>query len=459
MFRNQLLAPCLFCLLLLTCPALASSPLGGFNGARPQALGNAYAGLADDAYAFYVNQAGLAGLKLPNFFSTYSQLDANTAFSALGGAVPGTFGLTVGLGYRRLSISGLQASSETVDNTDQEIALAVAKKIDDDFSLGAALRFIARGLSKPVPGFEGANGCGLACDVGVRRSYRPWLRLGLSLQDLGGRINYQDGSSADLPYELVVGGALDLFGRGALFEERNEIGVTLDFNKSRDAPLLVRGGVEWRLTPQLAVRAGLEQSFAELQDPFPRGIIYNNLTAGLGFHYSSFAVDYAMRRNGDPTGDVINYLSFGYEYAEPTAEAVRPAPEENSPLAAEASIPRVVRVKHFPDVPAKFWAREAIEMLATAGLMWGYTDGSFHPSNKVTLGEFETIFSVGQHVPPGIIADGQKLITRQEAADRLKLKARIDRPRRPLTRAELAVMIYQTDWAQAAIKRLPTLQE
>jgi len=50
-------------------------------------------------------------------------------------------------------------------------------------------------------------------------------------------------------------------------------------------------------------------------------------------------------------------------------------------------------------------------------------------------------------------------VTRGEAARRLKLKTKVDRPGQPITRAELAMMIYQTGWAQTALKRLPELEE
>ena len=457
MFRSRALK----CFLLLaiiffTRPALASSPLDGFNGARPQALGNAYVALADDAYAFYVNPAGLTGLKQINIFSTYAQPGDNITLSGAGIVFPDVFGLTAGLGYRRQTASGFQASAETVDDTYQEIAFSAAKQISDGLSLGAAARFIAHGLSKDVSGFY--SGSGQAFDLSVKRIYRPWLQLGLSLQNLDGRITDQDGSVTELPLNLLAGVSCNLLGKNALFKDRNEVRVNIDFNENSSNPLLWHLGLEWLPLETIALRAGIDQNAAETDS----ANIVNNLTFGLGFSRGGLTLDYAMRRNGDQTGDVINYLSFAYEFAEAgTAEAAPPAREEKAEVLPqpEAAPVKALKLKHFPDVTIDYWAREAIELLSTAGIMWSHADGYFYPNSLVTRAEFETILSVALRTPPVEVADGGKYMTRQEAASRLRLSSRLNRPNRPITRAELAQMIYQTDWAKAALKRLPVLEE
>lgn len=453
-------------------PVWATSPLSGFNGARPLALGNAYVALSDDVYSFYTNPAGLTGLKLINFFSTYSQLDSNQTYSSLGAVLPkNQYDLTVGVGYRRISVTGFQVSSMEVDFTDQEIGLALAKELAPGTSIGAVLHYISRGLSQ---GTSSANGSGQALDLAVKRVYRPWLRLGLCAQDLLGRINYIDGTSADLPYSLVAGASFDLLGRNAYIVNASELTIDLDMSETAGTPLLFRSGVEWRLSPQVALRFGIDQNIADTPALSPQQIItyntqtitYNNLTFGLGLHYDKMQIDYAMRRNGDPTGDVTHYLSFGYELAGPTVEASPPARKKPAgEQTAEVPIVRTIRIKHFADVPAAFWGQREIELLATAGIMWGYADGNFYPNNAVTVDEFNSIVPVDKSVALPFVPDEEKLITRQAAAQRLKIigkldiKGKIDRLRSPITRAELARMIYQTDWGQAAVKKLPNLEE
>jgi S-layer homology domain len=447
-------------IILFARPALASSPLDGFNGARPQALGNAYVALADDAYAFYVNPAGLAELKQINIFSTYSQPGDNITLSGAGAVFPDLYGLTAGLGYRRQAAAGFTApGGTTVDYIDQELAVILAKQISGGLSIGAAARFINSGYS-------GAMTSGQAFDLSVKRTYQPWLRLGLSLQDLGGRTNNLDGTVSELPYNLLAGVSCDLLGKKALFKDRNEVRLNADLSENGSNPLLWHLGLEWLPIEAIALRAGIDQNLGDSGNTSSgastsSGII-NNLTFGLGFSRGGLTLDYAMRRNGDQTGDVINYLSFAYEFSEAgTAEASHPAREEKVelPPQPETAPVKALKLKHFPDVAIDYWAREAIEMLSTAGIMWSHADGYFYPNSRVTRAEFETILSVAMRTPPVEVADGDKYMTRQEAASRLRLSSRLNRPNRPITRAELAQMIYQTDWAKAALKRLPVLEE
>ena len=465
LFRSAIKLLLVLAIFIFSAPTWASSPLSGFNGARPQALGNAYTALADDAYSFYIDPAGLTELKLLNLFSTYSQLDSSTTFSSFGVISPNVlFETSVGLGYRRLSLTGLQdVSGNSVDYNDQEIGLALAKEVSEGFAIGAVVRYISRGQST---GSSSADASGQALDLAVRRVYQPWLRLALSAQDLAGSLIYKDGTLVALPYNVVAGASLDLLGPKALIDSRNELTANLDLSENRGNPLLAHVGLEWHPLPLIALRAGVDQSFGESQGTTTSGVVFNNYTFGLGLHYGSVTLDYAMRRTGDVTGDVTHFISFAYAYLEaPEAAEAAPAVEISKVLPKE--IPeelttgepvevagKGVKLKHFPDVPPDFWGREEIELLATAGIMWGYADGKFHPQNKVTRGELETIVSVGRHLPPLRVSNETRPATRSEAGLRLKVRFRIDRPQKPITRAELAKMIYQTDWAQTAIKRL-----
>ena len=47
----------------------------------------------------------------------------------------------------------------------------------------------------------------------------------------------------------------------------------------------------------------------------------------------------------------------------------------------------------FPDVPATHWASDAIGALADAGIMGGYPDGTFQPSNPMTRAEVAVVLS------------------------------------------------------------------
>lgn len=54
--------------------------------------------------------------------------------------------------------------------------------------------------------------------------------------------------------------------------------------------------------------------------------------------------------------------------------------------------PSETPVQHFPDVTPDKWYYEAVNNMAEAGILKGYSDGLFHPDNLVTEAEVATIF-------------------------------------------------------------------
>jgi hypothetical protein len=52
---------------------------------------------------------------------------------------------------------------------------------------------------------------------------------------------------------------------------------------------------------------------------------------------------------------------------------------------------RVLRLASFKDVPEGYWAKEAIEYLATIGIIGGYPDGTFRPDKIINRAELTTL--------------------------------------------------------------------
>ena len=55
----------------------------------------------------------------------------------------------------------------------------------------------------------------------------------------------------------------------------------------------------------------------------------------------------------------------------------------------------------FPDVAPGYWAFQAIEALAAAGITTGFPDGEFKPTNPVTRAQMATFLAraLGLHHP------------------------------------------------------------
>lgn len=73
-------------------------------------------------------------------------------------------------------------------------------------------------------------------------------------------------------------------------------------------------------------------------------------------------------------------------------------PDSNITRAEFATIltrlfPAKVGEQHFNDVPAEFWAADAIAMAASKGWVRGYADGGFHPNDNIKRGEAVTLLN------------------------------------------------------------------
>jgi hypothetical protein len=231
-----------------------------------------------------------------------------------------------------------------------------------------------------------------------------------------------------------------------------------DLSQNAGRPLLLHSGVEWWPVQFLAARAGVDQSYAEVQGATSQNTIFNNLTAGVGLRFPGVALDYALYRYGDATGDLVHYFSLSYSEVAEDSEWKVSTPEVSQAGTGEGGTVKKLKKKHFTDVPAGYWARDPIELLATAGVMDGFPDGKYRPNQAMTRGNFDTILSVAKNSLPAFVSEPEELLTRAEAARMLGLTGKTDRPKAPITRAEAAMMLYNTYWAQAIIKRLPPIE-
>ncbi len=74
-----------------------------------------------------------------------------------------------------------------------------------------------------------------------------------------------------------------------------------------------------------------------------------------------------------------------------------------SALILSLLLPVIASAKEFPDVPAGYWAQNAINEMAGLGFLAGAPDGNFYPENPVTRAEFAAMIvkSLKLPVKPG----------------------------------------------------------
>jgi len=439
-------------------PARAFDPQTPAIGARPLGLGKAFAGLADDGSAIFLNPAGLArtgSLKLMSFYATPFPDWSDNVIVALGAALPDVFGRTLGAGYINDSTSGFILNSTEYSLTKQRFLLGFAENLDEKLALGINLNVMTIGASIQSPLLAGTVGSGLDLDAGLLYKMREGLTLGANLQNvlpssLGGKFTYDSGASESLPANLKAGLSWKFRGGYNLLFD-------LDYSLEKIRPVLLHLGLEFLPNGLIALRGGLDQS---PQTPDTRTDVYTHTTLGLGINLRGYTFDYTYYKHGNSSGDVTNYFSMGY---------VGPAPAKPQPTREAAPVPVVppselapprVEISHFKDVPANYPSKEAIELMAAAGLIQGFPDGTFRPEEKVTRQEFETILALARRVEAKNIKQPDKPITRVQILTILSRNG-IGLPgfkklpaNEPVSRAELADMMYQTPFGQAAAKRL-----
>ncbi|OGC33516.1 hypothetical protein A2311_06185 [candidate division WOR-1 bacterium RIFOXYB2_FULL_48_7] len=443
------------------------SPLSGKYGARPLALGNAFTAQADDANAIFINSAGLSDIKLAKLISNYGQIDADTSFTSLAAALPTGFGGMVGAGYRNLTVSNIAISTETMSHTEQELVVSLANKIGKKLAVGLNLRLIGKGLSQDISGYDYLYASGSAFDFFAKFPLTNWWSVGGSIQNIDSRLTYRSGTEEKLPLTAILGNSWQIAGETALIKRENESGIlNLDLNKASGDPILLSAGLEWWLQDSFAFRCGINQSSAtDLNNG--NKTTFTNLAGGVGMNYGGVTIDYTFYKSGDPGGGTVNYLSLGYVgTVEPRVIFRRKLKEFNYP-SGEALLEKKLKRVHFSDVSKEAVGREEIELLATAGLVTAYEGNDFQPELAMNRIMFANMVLRAKNVyaqNPLTAVGGQawkrwpkKAVSRKEAATILGLNITIDRPNAQLTRGETAILIYQTAFGQAAIKRLPPL--
>jgi hypothetical protein len=225
--------------------------LSSYVSARALGLGGAYVGAADDAASVVWNPAGLAML-VPNElrFET-AQLYEDTSVNSFNFAVPGNKLPSFGLSIISLQSGAFDRTNEMNDplgefhESETAYLFTVARNINPRLALGTNVKLVRQTVENFTAG-------GVGFDLGGIYDVSPNLRVGLSVQNLGGpNITLRD-SKETYPIEFRGGFAATLFnGRGL---------ITAEVDQSEGPGTRIRGGSEYWVQPMLALRAGYNES-------------------------------------------------------------------------------------------------------------------------------------------------------------------------------------------------------
>ena len=304
-------------------PASATRYAGEFLrvgvGARALGMGSAFAGLADDGTAAYWNPAGLPGLATKQVtamhaeqFGSIVKYDFLSYTTPLGSPGKAKQALAVSLirlgvddipdtrGLEILDVNGngkfdypedrlIVDESRFVFSSNNDVALlfSYGREVGSGFSLGGNIKVIHQWLGDSLR----SNGFGL--DVGVLWVGSRGWSAGAKLSDATTtQILWNTGTDEFIAPSLRMGGARSLefsnrrhivtvaldvqvgFSDEQLSSQANIGSVTFEFHP----------GLEYWLERRVALRAGMEAK---------------NFTAGAGFRYRKFGLDYAYLDHQD----------------------------------------------------------------------------------------------------------------------------------------------------------------
>jgi len=271
--------------------------------ARGVAMGNAFTAIANDANATYWNPAGMVDITRTSIALNHTWWPADISLDYASAVftlpfVPGQWGVSA----RSLSMDPQvertiflpDGTGQTFDAGDMSFGLSYAKFFTDKFSSGTTGHFVHSGLAdKSVNTFS--------IDFGLIYRIGLWgMRLGMLIQSLGSKVDYDDRESK-MPTVFKVALAATPYSRGV-----NSLQGVFEFTHPSDNQERLNLGGEYTFNQFFFLRGGY---------------IFNadseSLTAGLGFRIdtsqtSDLVLDYAWN-DMDFLG-AVHRISLGFSY-------------------------------------------------------------------------------------------------------------------------------------------------
>jgi hypothetical protein len=297
------------------------------NG-RTAAMGGAGTCIAEDASAMFANPAGLAMFKgldvafgMNNWIADIKQYSGAAAYNF---GKWGTFGASfVWMDYGNFTETipyvgndpvSQQTGYVTLGNftvKDYALGLSYARKISNQFSFGAQIKYAYEDLYKTLvyDRYLGQNVLSnnqeqmYAFDFGTLY-YTGWkdLRFGMSIRNFSRQGKFVD-QRFELPLTMTMGMAMNVMTVLMPSQEKQKLTLAVDWLHPRNWRERVHVGAEYQLQDMLFVRAGYKFNYSE-----------EGLTAGVGVAKSmgnyGLRLDYSYGAFGDFFGSV-NRLTIG----------------------------------------------------------------------------------------------------------------------------------------------------
>ena len=275
--------------------------IGG--GGRLIALGRAYAGMSKDTNGMFINPAGIAKISSAEVGTMYANLSGDVTYTMVNYVWPTTIG-TFGIGYlgsgtgdlikTTIEASGRMAGINTFNYGSGAMVLSYGDEMRKDLSWGYNLKYYNKGSAQ----IEQGQGTGVSLDVGFIYERSERLNIGLSCLNLiSTGIRWNSGVVEAMPYTIRG---------GIMFRMTRGISILIDSEAEKGKSLLVKGGLEWWIRNNLALRAGIEQTAISGTDK------HINYSCGVGLGIGNFKADYAYYYDTRLLYNSTHFVSLGF---------------------------------------------------------------------------------------------------------------------------------------------------
>jgi hypothetical protein len=263
-------------------------------GAKPAAMGEAYAGLANDVYSLYFNVAGLARVEQQQalFAHTLYYMDVNHDYLAYARPFM-KGGLGASITYLSTTFEKRTGDTDEADSNgsvgDMAVSVGYAQPLLYGINGGLAVKYISSSL-------DTESAASVAADIGLQKAVSDKINIGLAVSNLGGSLKYIDEA-------VAIGNTLD-FGIGARDLFLKNLALGLDYKmllNASDTSVNVGAEYVWNFSKDWGIA--------------PRvGYISGNstMTAGIGFAYKAYQLDYALNSQSDLGTN--NRISLGMKF-------------------------------------------------------------------------------------------------------------------------------------------------
>ncbi len=258
--------------------------------ARIQAMGGAYAGLADDAGSLFYNPGGLAKISSKTYILSYSNYLTDIQSGFLGLIYPLKNNRSIGFSLNYFNW-GDMVETDSFNNelgtfTPSDISLAVsgATLVNPNFDAGATLKLIFEKISD-------FSTSALAVDLGgIYTATDGRTKFGATILNLGKQMNSAGSKKESLPTVYKLGFSHHL--------KELPLVVAADLNKPRDNDFYIGVGGEFIQFKNLLLRMGWSSNSGDIKDVSDGGSL-----AGFGFGFGllwrNYKIDYSYSSFAD----------------------------------------------------------------------------------------------------------------------------------------------------------------